>query len=71
MQKDWLKLKENICPLCGDKIIRSDNSDYNCFNCGFFCHRKKAQQIITDVEYNQSIKEHDKMVDEWIAKNSK
>ena len=70
MKKDWLKLKEDICPFCGDKIIRSDNSDYNCFNCGFFCHHKKAQQIIADVEHNQSIKEHDKMVDEWIEAHS-
>lgn len=70
MKKDWLKLKEDICPLCGDKIIRSNNSDYNCFNCGFFCHRKKAQQIIADIEHNQSTKDHDKMVDDWIEAHS-
>jgi len=69
MPYNWLNLKDNRCPICSDNIIRSEKSDYDCFNCRFFCRYKKAKEIIASVEYNTEQKEHDKIVDDFIANN--
>ena len=65
MSKDWLKLKENHCPICDHEIIQSGKSDYSCLNCGFYCRYRIAQDIIAEIE----VKKFDKETDEWLAEN--
>lgn len=65
MRKDWQKLKTNNCPVCNNRINRSGQADYDCFNCGFYCKLEKAQEILLDIE----IKNIDKKTDDWLSKN--
>ena len=59
MKKNWLKLKENICPMCDNGMQRSEQADYECLGCGFYCRYSKAQVVIQNIE----AKEYDKKVD--------
>ena len=71
MKTDWLKLKENICPICGNKIIRSGKLDYDCLRCNFYAKYRKAQAIINGIEIRANEKALDKMTDDWLAKHDK
>jgi ribosomal protein S27AE len=63
MKLDWKNLKDNRCPQCGNAIVRDSIEDYSCVRCGFFCKKKRADEIIFDIEHRM---DEDKTADEFM-----